>query len=219
MFKLVDEGHIDAVIDITTTEIADFLMGGIMSALPDRIKAVARTQIPYIGTSSSSSFLVFLFFRLLGKPRCFFLPLSPSHFLASGEIRDSYLLSPTLVVQFCDYVNSVIFSQVGLGSVGALDMVNFGTLESVPDRYKGRQLYQHNKNITLMRTTPEENTNMGKLIAEQLNECEGEVRFLIPTKGTSHPNRFFSPHPLLSPAGSLHSQSPSSDFDTRNFST
>ena len=69
-----------------------------------------------------------------------------------------------------------------VGSVGALDMVNFRGFDTVPESYRDRNLYRHNPQVTLMRTTAEENRQMGEWIAERLNRCEGEVRFLIPEK-------------------------------------
>lgn len=72
-----------------------------------------------------------------------------------------------------------------LGSVGALDMVNFWAPESVPDRYRGRLLYNHNSNVTLMRTTADECREIGTWIGGKLNACEGPVRFLIPERGVS----------------------------------
>jgi uncharacterized protein (UPF0261 family) len=117
--KLVDSGMVTNVIDTTTTEIADLLMGGVFSAGEDRLGSFARTGIPYVG------------------------------------------------------------------SVGALDMVNFGAVETVPERYRGRKFHVHNPQVTLMRTTPEENARMGTWIAERLNACPGPVRFLIPEKGVS----------------------------------
>lgn len=72
-----------------------------------------------------------------------------------------------------------------VGSLGALDMVNFAALDTVPEQYKQRKLHVHNANVTLMRTTPEENADMGRWIGEKLNKCEGEVRFLIPEGGVS----------------------------------
>ena len=119
MEKLIDSGLITGVIDLTTTEVADFLLGGVMSAGEDRLGAVARTGLPYVG------------------------------------------------------------------SCGALDMVNFGAKESVPEKYQGRNLYVHNPQVTLMRTTPEENLQIGRWIGEKLNRCEGPVRFLIPEDGVS----------------------------------
>ena len=97
MEKLADSGLLAGVIDVTTTEVCDLLMGGVFSAGEDRFGAVIRTRLPYVG------------------------------------------------------------------SCGALDMVNFGPLETVPERYKGRNLYRHNPQVTLMRTTAEENERMGRL--------------------------------------------------------
>ncbi|CAN7384330.1 ABC transporter permease [Bosea sp. LjRoot237] len=117
--KLVDSELVGAVIDVSTTEICDMLMGGILPATEDRFGAIIRTRIPYVG------------------------------------------------------------------SVGALDMVNFAAPESVPERYRGRLLYPHNPQITLMRTTADENARMGRWIGERLNLMEGPVRFLIPELGVS----------------------------------
>ena len=72
-----------------------------------------------------------------------------------------------------------------VGSVGALDMVNFGAPDTVPDRYRGRVFVEHNPQVTLMRTTAEENVRMGDWIAGRLNEMNGPVRFLIPEGGVS----------------------------------
>jgi len=72
-----------------------------------------------------------------------------------------------------------------VASVGALDMVNFWAPPTVPERYRGRKLYHHNPNVTLMRTTAQESRKTGAWIAERLNACEGPVRFLIPEKGVS----------------------------------
>jgi uncharacterized protein (UPF0261 family) len=72
-----------------------------------------------------------------------------------------------------------------VGSVGAVDMVNFGAKDTVPQRYAGRTLYVHNPQVTLMRTTPEENRAIGRFIAERLNSMEGPVRFLLPLGGVS----------------------------------
>jgi len=119
MEALVDSGKIVGVLDISTTEICDLLMGGVFPATEDRFGAIIRTRIPYIG------------------------------------------------------------------SIGALDMVNFGAPNTVPERYAGRLFYQHNPQITLMRTTPEENTRMGRWIGERLNRMEGQVRFFLPEGGVS----------------------------------
>ena len=72
-----------------------------------------------------------------------------------------------------------------VGSVGALDMVNFGAPQTVPDKFKDRLFYEHNPQVTLMRTTAEENTQMGHWIAARLNMMSGPVRFLLPEKGVS----------------------------------
>ena len=117
--KLVDSGLISAVIDITTTEVADELVGGVFSAGPERFDSIIRTRVPYIG------------------------------------------------------------------SCGALDMVNFHALDTVPPQFRGRTLYKHNANVTLMRTTPEECRAIGEWIAAKLNRMEGPVRFLIPEGGVS----------------------------------
>jgi uncharacterized protein (UPF0261 family) len=119
MEKLVDSALLVGVIDVTTTEVCDLLFGGVLSAGPDRLGAIARTGVPYVG------------------------------------------------------------------SVGALDMVNFGGFDTVPEKYRSRNLYRHNPQVTLMRTTVDENRMLAEWIAERLNRCEGPVRFLIPEKGVS----------------------------------
>ncbi len=131
MEKLVDSGVLATVIDITTTEVCDLLLGGVMPATEDRFGAIIRNRVPYIG------------------------------------------------------------------SCGALDMVNFGPMETVPERYRGRTLHVHNPTVTLMRTTPEENARIGRWIGERLNRMEGAVRFFLPEGGVSAldaPGRpFFDP--------------------------
>jgi uncharacterized protein (UPF0261 family)/ABC-type branched-subunit amino acid transport system ATPase component len=119
METLVDQQKLAGVIDITTTEIADMLFGGILPATKDRLGAVIRTRLPYIG------------------------------------------------------------------SVGAVDMVNFGPPETVPEIYRGRQFYQHNPQVTLMRTTPTECASIGQWIAARLNLMDGPVRFYLPEGGVS----------------------------------
>jgi uncharacterized protein (UPF0261 family)/ABC-type branched-subunit amino acid transport system ATPase component len=82
-----------------------------------------------------------------------------------------------------------------IGSCGALDMVNFGPMDSVPERHRGRTLHVHNPSVTLMRTTPEENVRVGRWIGERLNLMEGPVRFFLPEGGVSAldaPGRPFS---------------------------
>jgi uncharacterized protein (UPF0261 family)/ABC-type branched-subunit amino acid transport system ATPase component len=119
MEKLVDSGLLTAVIDVTTTEVADEVVGGVFSAGPQRMEAIVRSRIPYVG------------------------------------------------------------------SCGALDMVNFHAWDTVPERFRGRNLYKHNQNVTLMRTTAGENTAIGEWIAAKLNRMDGPVRFLIPEGGVS----------------------------------
>jgi uncharacterized protein (UPF0261 family) len=119
MEALVDSGLLVGALDITTTEVADFLFGGVLPCSPDRFGAFIRRKIPYVG------------------------------------------------------------------SVGAVDMVNFGPIETVPERYRGRNLYIHNPQVTLMRTTAEENAKIGNWIAERLNLMDGPVRFLLPIAGVS----------------------------------
>jgi uncharacterized protein (UPF0261 family) len=72
-----------------------------------------------------------------------------------------------------------------VGSCGALDMVNFGPMDTVPERYRARNFHIHNPQVTLMRTTVEENIAIGRFIADKLNRCEGPVRFLLPEGGVS----------------------------------
>jgi uncharacterized protein (UPF0261 family) len=117
--KLAESGFLDAVFDITTTEVADFIAGGILACTEDRFGAFIRKPLPYVG------------------------------------------------------------------SVGAVDMVNFGARDTVPEKYKNRRLHVHNANITLMRTTPDENRAIGTFIVERLNQMQGPVRFLLPLKGVS----------------------------------
>ena len=119
MEKLIDSGLMRGVIDVSTTEICDMMMGGILPATEDRFGAIIRTRLPYVA------------------------------------------------------------------SVGALDMVNFGPPDTVPAHYRSRRLYPHNPQVTLMRTTAEENRRMGRWIGEKLNRMEGPVRFLLPERGVS----------------------------------
>jgi uncharacterized protein (UPF0261 family) len=119
MESLIETGMIAGVLDITTTEWADELVGGILGAGPARLEAAAKHGIPAIVTP------------------------------------------------------------------GCLDMVNFGPPETVPAKFKGRTFYQHNPQVTLMRTTPEECAELGKIIAEKLNLSTGLVTVLIPTKAIS----------------------------------
>ena len=72
-----------------------------------------------------------------------------------------------------------------VGSCGALDMVNFSARATVPAAHADRNLYVHNASVTLMRTTPDENTRIGRWIGAKLNRCDGPVRFLLPEGGVS----------------------------------
>jgi uncharacterized protein (UPF0261 family)/ABC-type branched-subunit amino acid transport system ATPase component len=119
MEKLVDSGQLAGVIDLTTTEVCDLLMGGVFPATDDRFGAIIRSRVPYVG------------------------------------------------------------------SVGALDMVNFGAPDTIPERYRQRKFHVHNPQVTLMRTTPEENDRMGRWIGERLNQMDGVVRFFLPEGGVS----------------------------------
>ncbi|HSG72547.1 MAG TPA: Tm-1-like ATP-binding domain-containing protein, partial [Planctomycetaceae bacterium] len=119
--SLVEEGFIDGVLDITTTEWADELCGGIFSAGTDRLSAPGRGGVPH-------------------------------------------LIVP-----------------------GCLDMVNFGARPSVPEKYRNsdRTFYEWNPEVTLMRTTAEENRELGRIFAEKANASLRPVSFLIPTRGFS----------------------------------
>lgn len=117
--RLVTSGLVTAMLDITTTEIADLLVGGVLPALPDRLDCLATTGIPWVG------------------------------------------------------------------SVGACDMVNFWARDTVPDTFANRLFYQHNANVTLMRTTPDENRAIGSFIAEKLARATGPVTLLLPLRGVS----------------------------------
>jgi uncharacterized protein (UPF0261 family)/energy-coupling factor transporter ATP-binding protein EcfA2 len=119
MEKLVDSGMLAGVIDLTTTEVCDLLMGGVFPATDDRFGAIIRSRVPFIG------------------------------------------------------------------SVGALDMVNFGAPDTIPERYRQRKFHVHNPQVTLMRTTPEENERIGRWIGDKLNRMDGPVRFFLPEGGVS----------------------------------
>lgn len=119
MESLIADGYIDASLDITTTELADHVCGGVFSAGPDRMMAAARAGIPTV-------------------------------------------LAP-----------------------GCVDMCNFGGIETIPEKYKSRNLYKWNPNVTLMRTNVEENRIIGKMIACAANESKGPVTILLPLKGVS----------------------------------
>ena len=119
MESLVEEGVIDAVLDVTTTEWADELVGGVLSAGPDRLDAAGAAGVPQVV------------------------------------------------------------------STGALDMVNFGPRDSVPEEFEGRRFHVHNPQVTLMRTTPEENAELGQVVAEKLNAATGPTALALPLGGVS----------------------------------
>jgi uncharacterized protein (UPF0261 family) len=120
MEKLVESGLIDGgVIDVTTTEVADFIAGGIFACLPSRFDVILERRIPFVL------------------------------------------------------------------SLGAMDMVNFGARETVPARFEGRKFHIHNPQITLMRTTPDENRQCARFIASKLNRAAAPWTLLIPEKGVS----------------------------------
>lgn len=104
--------------------------------------------------------------------------------LTTTEVGD--LLFDGVLACGSDRFDALARSQVPcVLSCGALDMVNFGHPASVPAKYASRLFYHHNAQVTLMRTTVEENVEMARWIAGKLNRCEGEVRFLIPEGGFS----------------------------------
>ncbi|MEM1164499.1 MAG: Tm-1-like ATP-binding domain-containing protein, partial [Pseudomonadota bacterium] len=115
--------------------------------------------------------------------------------LSSGMLTATIDLTTT---EICDMVAGGVFAAdetrfdaaiaSGLpfiGSCGALDMVNFNAPQTVPEHYRGRLFYEHNPQITLMRTTPEENAEMARFIGEKLNQMTGPVRFFLPEGGVS----------------------------------
>lgn len=119
MEDLIQSGFIKGVVDITTTELADYLVGGIFSAGSSRLEAAGKARIPQIV------------------------------------------------------------------SVGALDMVNFGPIETVPQQFKDRLFYQHNPTTTLMRTTVKENEKLGQMLSEKLNKSSSPTVLLFPKGGVS----------------------------------
>ena len=119
MEELIRAGFIAGVLDLTTTELADELAGGVLSAGPDRLEAAGETGVPQVV------------------------------------------------------------------SLGALDMVNFGARDTIPLKYAERKLYPHNPLVTLMRTTREENAELGRIIAAKLGKAKGPTVLMIPKKGVS----------------------------------
>jgi uncharacterized protein (UPF0261 family) len=119
MESFIADGLIAGVLDLTTTELADEQVGGILSAGRDRLTAAGLRGVPQVI------------------------------------------------------------------SLGALDMVNFGPSETVPEKFRGRRFYQHNLAVTLMRTTPEENDRLGREIAEKASAARGATALLVPLRGVS----------------------------------
>ena len=119
MESLIHDGLIVGVLDITTTELADELVGGVFSAGPTRLTAAGEMGIPQVV------------------------------------------------------------------SVGALDMVNFHAPETMPERFSARKLHRHNANVTLMRTTPEENTALGECLGRKLASARGRAEIWLPLRGIS----------------------------------
>ena len=117
------------------------------------------------------------------------------------KLADSGLLAAALdltTTEVCDLLMGGVFPATEdrfgafirarlpyVASVGALDMVNFGPRDTVPQRYRDRLFVEHNPQVTLMRTTAEENARMGRWIGERLNRMTGPVRLLIPEGGVS----------------------------------
>jgi uncharacterized protein (UPF0261 family) len=127
MESLIREGVFAGVLDITTTELADELVGGILSAGPSRLTAAAETGIPQVV------------------------------------------------------------------SVGALDMVNFGPRETIPAKFADRKLHVHNASVTLMRTTPAENEQLGQEICRKLAPAIAPATLLFPLCGLSAIDRVGQP--------------------------
>ncbi|KPL84041.1 hypothetical protein SE15_02310 [Thermanaerothrix daxensis] len=119
MESLITDGYAVGSLDITTTELADEVCGGVLSAGPERCLAAARAGIP------------------------------------------------TVLVPGC------------------VDMANFWGMDTVPEKYRNRKLYQWNPNVTLLRTNVEENIKIGEMIARAANESKGPVAVLVPLKGVS----------------------------------
>ncbi|MEX0599858.1 MAG: Tm-1-like ATP-binding domain-containing protein [Rhodothermales bacterium] len=117
-----------------------------------------------------------------------------------GLIRDGYVagVADVTTTEWCDEVVGGVLSagptrltaagESGVPQVvscGALDMVNFGAFASVPDPFKERNLYRHNPNVTLMRTTPDECREIGRRIAQHLSAASGRTVLMLPLKGVS----------------------------------
>jgi len=104
--------------------------------------------------------------------------------LATTEVAD--LLMGGVFPATADRFGAFIRRRIPyVGSLGAVDMVNFGARDTVPERYRDRLFVEHNPQVTLMRTSPEENRRIGGWIADRWNQVAGPVRILIPEGGVS----------------------------------
>jgi uncharacterized protein (UPF0261 family) len=119
MEELVRAGFITGVLDVTTTELCDELVGGVLAAHPKRLEVAGSLGVPQVV------------------------------------------------------------------SLGALDMVNFGPMDTVPEGFRSRNLYVHNPTVTLMRTTPEECAELGRRVARKLSAATGPTALFIPLRGVS----------------------------------
>lgn len=119
MESLIDAGFFTGVLDLTTTEWCDEIVGGVLSAGSARCEAAVRNKVPQVV------------------------------------------------------------------SVGACDMVNFGPIDTLPEKFSGRCLYKHNPTVTLMRTTKPENAKIGAKLAEKWNQAESDMMVILPKRGVS----------------------------------
>ncbi len=139
--------------------------------------------------------------RLAGRCECLVFHATGTGGRSMEKLADSGMLAGALdltTTEVCDLLMGGVFAATEdrfgafirtripwVGSVGALDMVNFGARATVPERYRDRRFVEHNPQVTLMRTTAEENAQMGRWIGERINLMQGPVRFLIPEGGVS----------------------------------
>lgn len=200
MYSVVDVAGINAISRQVLGNAANMLAGAVLRPIP----AAAGTDKPAIGltmfgvTTPCVHRIVDL---LKGEYECFVFHATGAGGRTMEKLADSGRLVgliDTTTTEVADLFMGGVMSagedRLGaairtrlpyVGSCGALDMVNFGGLDTVPEKYRGRQLHVHNAQVTLMRTTPEENRRMGEWIGAKLNQMEGPVRFLIPERGFS----------------------------------